>query len=195
MSQNVSGKYSREQVVQVISSVMGSVQPVSQPEYIHAELSRLAETIDSMHADILATRSYDVADKHIPTATDELDAIVGATAKASASIMDACENIQSIVETADQEVQDAIMAETTNIFEACSFQDITGQRITKVITTLSAIEETVNNLIGLFGHAKDTEKAEEIDERTEDERLLNGPQMDNQAISQEEIDRLLAEFD
>ena len=37
------------------------------------------------------------------------------------------------------------------IFEACSFQDITGQRINKVIKLLDSIDERVGKLNELFG--------------------------------------------
>ncbi len=40
---------------------------------------------------------------------------------------------------------------TTRIYEACSFQDITGQRITKVVATLKTIERKVAHIIGTFG--------------------------------------------
>ncbi len=189
--------YSREQVMDVISSVMGKVKSEqTQPfKVIHDELASLAKTIDDMHAEIMATRSHDVGDKHIPTATDELDAVIGATETASATIMDSCEAIQALAEKTDDATKVEIYNETTKIFEACSFQDITGQRISKVVSTLRTIEMSVDNLLNLFGQSNKKHVVEEEDTRTEDEKLLNGPQMDGQGVSQDEIDKLLAEFD
>ena len=189
--------YSRDQVMDVISSIMGKmttsqVQPL---DHIHSELSGLAKTIDDLHADILASRGYDVGDKHIPKATDELDAVIGATENASATIMDSCEAIQAIVENSDDATKSGVFEETTRIFEACSFQDITGQRISKVIKTLKDIEATVDNLLNLFSPVNENEKTEATDDRTEDEKLLNGPQLNGQGVSQDDIDKLLAEFD
>lgn len=190
------GNYSREQVMEVIASVMkkaGSTQ--NQPlQHIHSELEALAETIESMHQDILATRSQDVTDKHIPTATDELDAVVGATEEASATIMDSCESIQEIMKDTDEATREAVIAETTKIFEACAFQDITGQRISKVVKTLKDIEASVNRLLELFGHA-DAKLPEAEDSRNEDEKLKNGPQLAGEGVTQDEIDKLLAEFE
>ena len=40
---------------------------------------------------------------------------------------------------------------TTRIYEACSFQDITGQRITKVVAALKAIEAKVAQIVATFG--------------------------------------------
>lgn len=190
--------YSRDQVMSVIQSVMDKATPAQSQELqsVYDELSSLAKIIDDMHADILATRSHDVGGKHVPTATDELDAVVGATEKASASIMDACESIQTIAQNVEDETQNQIVNETMKIFEACSFQDITGQRITKVIKTLHEIEGKVDNLLHLFGAREATTSVpEEQDNRSEDEKLLNGPQLDGQGVSQDDIDKLLAEFD
>lgn len=190
------GNYSREQVMEVITSVMDKANSSqSQPlHHIQDELQALAKTIDDMHAEILATRSHDVSDKHIPTATDELDAVIGATEDASASIMDSCEAIQEIVSSSDDKTRDAVFAETTKIFEACSFQDITGQRISKVVNTLKDIEVAVDKLLELFGHS-DVRLEVQADTRSEDEQLKNGPQLAGKGVTQDEIDKLLAEFD
>lgn len=80
------------------------------------------------------------------------------------------------------------------IFEACSFQDITGQRIRKVVRTLTDIEERVGHLISLLGD-KAAGTGDNEDKRVGDARLLNGPQLPPQAVSQDEIDKLLAELD
>lgn len=189
--------YSRDQVLKVINSVMDQATPQQSQalQNIYTELSTLAETIDAMHTDILATRSHDVSGKHIPTATDELDAVIGATEKASATIMDSCEAIQSFVDEADDGLKNNVVGETMKIFEACSFQDITGQRISKVVNTLRDIESTVDKLLNLFGSNDISPLPEMEDTRSEDEKLLNGPQMDGQGVSQDDIDKLLAEFD
>lgn len=189
--------YNRDQVLQVISSVMDKVcanqlQPM---EHIHSELEGLASTIDQMHADILATRSHDVGDKHIPNATDELDAVIGATEDASATIMDACDAIQDVIDPLPENVKTAIAAQTTKIFEACAFQDITGQRITKVISTLRQIEMSVDNLLQLFGPVDKAAVPAVEDTRSEDQKLMEGPQLSGRGVSQDDIDKLLAEFD
>lgn len=189
--------YSRDQVRDIIASVMGKVgNAQSKPmQHIHDELSALANAIDNMHNEILATRSHDVGGKYIPTATDELDAIIGATEDASATIMDSCEAIQGVADGVDDAAKAKIYDETTKIFEACSFQDITGQRISKVVKTLREIEDAVDKLLQLFGPTDKEKIPEKIDNRTEDEKLLNGPQMDGEGVSQDDIDKLLAEFD
>jgi chemotaxis protein CheZ len=189
--------YSKDQVMKVITSVIDkSTPPQSETlRNIHNELESLAKIIDDMHADIVASQGHDVSLKHIPTATDELDAIVVATETASASIMDACEAIHTKVETATPDVKDAVIGETMKIFEACSFQDITGQRISKIVSTLRNIEGSVDSLLSLFGPIDSSRLPVAEDTRSEDEKLKNGPQLDGQGVSQDDIDKLLAEFD
>jgi chemotaxis protein CheZ len=191
------GHYSHEEVSKAITSLMekadcSQLEPLN---HIKDELASLSKIIDDMHAEIRATRSHDVSGKFIPTATDELDAVIGATEEASATIMDSCEAIQAVAEDIDEVKAAEINAETIKIFEACSFQDITGQRISKVVKTLKDIEVTVDRLLQLFGTDKSVDLPEPEDERSEDEKLKNGPQLNGQGVSQDDIDKLLADFD
>lgn len=193
--------YEREQVVQIINSVISKVENTGGARLsIFKELKDLQRIIDEARSEIGATRPTDIKGKHIPTATDELDAVVEATAEATGKIMDSCEVIQDKVAGTDAEA--AVTEEVMKVYEACSFQDITGQRITKVVSTLKTIEDKVDRLVEVLGnklpvdtHHGEEGDAEEEDTRVGDERLLNGPQMAEDAISQDEIDKLLASFD
>ena len=186
------GKYSRQQVMDVISSVMDKVEGANaEPlNHIYQELSVLAKTIDAMHAEIMATQSHHVSGTHVPTATDELDAVIGATEQASATIMDSAEALQAFADGSDAATKAAIYNETTKIFEACSFQDITGQRITKVVKTLKEIENAVDDLLNLFEDTDTASKSELVDTRDEDEKMKNGPQLEGKGVSQDDIDKL-----
>ncbi|MBT3557188.1 MAG: chemotaxis protein CheZ [Rhodospirillales bacterium] len=168
---------------------------------LYLELESLAAFIDSAKLDIAALRPDEVTDDYIPTATDELDAIVNATAEATNRIMDYAEIIEGVVDEVSPEVADKLMESTTNIFEACGFQDITGQRITKVVNALKDIDDKVNRLVEAFGTEIDRYKSalpetESVEDKAPtDEELLSGPQLENKAQSQEDIDALLASFD
>ena len=158
----------------------------------------LQKIIDEARSEIGAMRPADINDKHIPTATDELDAVVESTAEATNSIMDACDTIMEKSGAIGGENGDAITNEVTKIYEACSFQDITGQRITKVVSTLREIEDKVQSLVKVLSEKIPVEEQEgDSGEETKsgDVALLNGPQMPANAISQDDIDKLLADFD
>ena len=135
-------------------------------------------------------------------AGDELDAIVEATAEATNGIMDATEIVENVMSELEGEQAERLMDATTRIYEACSFQDITGQRITKVVKALHGIEEKVDALVAAFGdeiekYKKANPKEEDsgADKPITDEDLLEGPQLAGDGKSQDEIDALLASFD
>ena len=82
---------------------------------------------------------------------------------------------------------------TTRIYEACSFQDITGQRITKVVGTLKTIEAKVVQIVATFGNGDRQTPVELAVEGAAE--LLNGPQHPAVAMDQSDIDKLLASFE
>ena len=173
---------------------------------VHAELERLAAYIDAAKREIADIRP-DVKEDLLPTATDQLDAVVEAAADATNAIMDSCEVVESVMGDVSAEVSNTLMGATTKIYEACSFQDITGQRIGKVVTALKTIEKRIDTLVETLEAdeadsrkkpvKKPVAKSAQTDEKKEitDEDLLEGPQLGDKAKSQAEIDDLLASFD
>ncbi|MCB1591082.1 MAG: protein phosphatase CheZ [Alphaproteobacteria bacterium] len=196
ITNTVEGDSKRDRLVRIIGTMLDKVEQASTQtrDSMFNELLELKRVIEESRQEISIARPGDIKRKDIPTATDELDAVVTATAEATAEIMDACDAIQTAAGDVTGEVADKINAEVMKIFEACSFQDITGQRITKVITTLRSIEERVERLISLLGDRAGNITGDD-DTRVGDERLLNGPQLPEQAVSQDDIDKLLAELD
>lgn len=167
---------------------------------LYNELAALGEYIHAAKADIAALRPDEVRDEVLPKASDELDAIVAATEGATNTIMDATEKLEGLMEHLADEHANVIMDATTEIYEACGFQDITGQRITKVVKALKDIEEKIDGLVEAFGseiekYKNQAPKAAKQSETPSDEDLLNGPQLQETAQTQDEIDALLASFD
>lgn len=173
-----------------------------------SELDDLAKVIRDAKREIRQIRPDEVKEEHLPKATDELDAVVAATADATNTIMDACEVIEGVMGAVDAEVAGKLMDATTAIYEACTFQDITGQRITKVVSTMKHIEERIDVLVEALGGpskgkrkaatkktAKKTATPKGEKTKVSDEDLLEGPQLGDKAKSQAEIDDLLASFD
>jgi len=186
----------------------------SAPVNVYSELERLAAYIDAAKREIADIRPQDVKDEYLPGATDELDAIVEATADATNTIMDSCEVIEGVMADVNEAVAAKLMDATTHIYEACTFQDITGQRIGKVVTALKNIEERIDALVLTLGDdtikpQNKNAKSESADAKNKgakgkdakgkqnitDADLLEGPQLGDKAKSQAEIDDLLASFD
>jgi chemotaxis protein CheZ len=182
-------------VKQVIQSLGGDVSSADLKFY--SDLEELAHYIQQAKQDIAAIKPHDISTDYIPKATDELDAVVGATEDATNRIMDVCDELGAIAAQCAPEVGTKISNCTTKIFEACNFQDITGQRITKVVATLKHIDSRVEAIIKAMGeqiHRTDpeTKVPQNLHAADSEKGLLNGPQLPQNAISQDDIDKLLS---
>ena len=182
-----------EVVRALLSSMTGDVSAADLKLY--QEVESLAAYIHSAKAEIAALRPQDIQQQYIATATDELDAIVGATERATNDILDAAEKLENITGEISPEIAQQITEATTMVYEACNFQDITGQRITKVVEALKHIEERVEALVSAFGDEfrQAPAAAQTEDEATaaaDDQALLNGPQLPQKAHDQAAIDAL-----
>lgn len=187
--------YARDNVVKIINSVLDKVhQGEPSKDVLLQELLDLRRIINQAREEISSP-----SDDYLSDATDELDAIVEHTAESTHTIMDACEAIQNSIDGLEGEVAESIEDAMTKIFEACTFQDITGQRINKVVSTLKAVESKVGKILNLLGPQSGESISSGSEESDGDgsggDGLLNGPQLPGQGISQADIDKLLSEFD
>lgn len=142
--------------------------------------------------------------------SDQLDAIVRSTESATTEIMDLTEAIQqrissisSLIASVDPVIQDKVKEDLNNIsnsllsiFTACSFQDITGQRIKKVVAAVKNVEAKLLELLvstGVKIKGRETGKDEKVivEETKKAMDLLKGPQ---EKASQDNVDSLLAEL-
>jgi chemotaxis protein CheZ len=184
-------------VREVVSSLTGDVSASDLKFY--AELEELAAYIRHAKQEIADIKPKEISASHIPHATDELDAVVGATEDATNKIMDVCDTISTLAGQCSPEVNEQLITCTTRIFEACNFQDITGQRITKVVQTLKYIDAKVAAFLKALGEEihRDGDGDGTLSAASEkdlEKSLLNGPQLPQNAINQEEIDRLMSGF-
>lgn len=199
-SQMEDKQYDRTKVVQIVHSVIAKMEGLSGESLrnLTKELQELVNAIELTKAELASARTHDLKKSDVPTATDELDAVVDATKGATDSIMSACEAMEKMVAGRGDELEQGIVGEVTKIYEACTFQDITGQRIRKVVSVLRQVEGKVSHLLETLGHAEDGDHKLVVkpveDNRSEEEKLMNGPQLPANAISQDEIDKLLASF-
>jgi hypothetical protein len=86
------------------------------------------------------------------------------------------------------ELCDQIDAAATAIYTACSFQDLTGQRIRKVIGVLRYLETRINTMIeiwGLDGASAPQEKS------SAEVTLLHGPAPPGEGLGQDDVDMVM----
>ncbi len=168
---------------------------------LKAEIKGLARMIAETKQEIAALRSDDPDQDKIVAMTNELDAVVTATEGATETILEVAEKVDDLaarIRNDSKEIDARANAEeigesVVRIFEACNFQDLTGQRISKVVNTLKYVEERVNAMTEIWG--ADEAPLSEVDnapspEPDTDDHLLNGPQLENQGISQDDIDKM-----
>lgn len=187
----------RDKVVKIINSVIEKVEAAEDVsrEHIYQELKALHQLIEETRKEIGASRASDISGTHIPDATDELDAVVAATEVATGTIMDACDAVTAYCDKLDAPHKDYLVGEVTKVLEACSFQDITGQRINKVVKSIKQIDEKINKLMAVLEEKiPSLPNSTLVDTREGDAKLLNGPQMADKAVSQSDIDKLLADL-
>jgi chemotaxis protein CheZ len=79
----------------------------------------------------------------------ELEAVVQATEAAANRIMEAAEAISDWLRdgSADPASVQAVNEKVNAIFEACSFQDVTGQRIRRAIQHLQQVETMLTDIV------------------------------------------------
>ncbi|MEO5372718.1 MAG: protein phosphatase CheZ [Alphaproteobacteria bacterium] len=181
-----------------------AVEDVKGPErnrevmHLRSELQALVNSIHQTKVEIATLRPTTSEVDRLTVVSNELDAVVSATETATQIILDSAEHVDTAAtaiqslssDPAVSRLVDEIKEHVIAIFEACNFQDITGQRITKVVNTLLFIEERVEAMIDIWGRDSFQELPPPEDEGLldEDAKLLNGPQLG--AISQDDIDRL-----
>jgi chemotaxis protein CheZ len=164
-------------------------------DLIHDAISRTKREIAVLHG-----KSFDGSE--MAKVNGELGAVVGGTEQATQQILEAAESIDqsasalSKVTSPDQQklLSEEIQERVVSIFEACNFQDLTGQRISKVMGTMKFIENHIVVMMDIWGGV-DAIRAHAppiVDDREGDARLLNGPKLDGDVghASQNDIDAL-----
>jgi chemotaxis regulatin CheY-phosphate phosphatase CheZ len=160
---------------------------------IYQEFRYLSEYITRARGEISQLHPVELKTRQIPRAGRELDAIVAATEEATNTIMEAAETIMA-AEPSDPEGYKTIVDNSVmTIFEACSFQDITGQRICKVVETLSVIEQRLHRLGEVWG--AETGPALPADDMAadHDDPGMSGPALEGEGIDQDGVDALLSD--
>jgi chemotaxis protein CheZ len=175
---------------------------IEQCEKLKVELDLIYDAINRTKREIAVLHGKSFDGSEMSKATGELGAVVGGTEEATQQILEAAEAIDQAatamtkVNSPDQQklLSEEIQERVVSIFEACNFQDLTGQRISKVMATMKFIENHITVMMDIWGGV-DAIRAHApaiIDDREGDARLLNGPKLDGDVghVSQNDIDAL-----
>lgn len=167
-------------------------------EALTRELVLLCEYIQKMKVELAAIKQVKDQPDHFNRMTGQLDAVTDATATATNQILSSMEIVSSTtaelrgkISSDEHAMLDLIEDQVNQTFEACAFQDITGQRITKIVNSMKYIDERVNSMVSLWGQSN----IEAVDlpdsvRQGDEDPLLQGPALENQGVSQEDIDKM-----
>lgn len=168
------------------------------------ELEVMKEAITRTKGEIASLHRSETTGKGMRRVAGELDAVVESTEQATSTILGSVEKIETNANMmrglrlpkAAQENVDGILDSVIAAYEACNFQDLTGQRISKIVNVLKFVEEHLDRVIeawsGLDGFrdllAVETAAVDENDESS----LLNGPKLQDDPghVDQSDIDAL-----
>jgi chemotaxis protein CheZ len=187
-----------KQAVESYHLQIGEVQKLkSELDLIHAAINRTKQEIATLH--VTGFQGPEMA-----RVTNELDAVVSGTEQATQNILKAAEDIDqsanalaaSVKSDYEKGMTSDIQDHVVKIFEACNFQDLTGQRITKVVSTLKFIETHIIRMMEIWGgiDAFRDYAPEARSVRDGDAKLLNGPRLEEDPghASQDDIDALFS---
>src|SRR3954452_8254586 len=167
------------------------------------ELDAMKDAISSTKLEIASLHRSDHEGKGMRRVAGELDAVVDATEEATTTILNAVEEIETHAnmmksagfETGTNDCLGAILDRVVVMYEACNFQDLTGQRINKIVGVLKFVEERLDRMIGVWGGLeafKDLGAHPAAGPADEDAALLNGPKLQDDVghVGQTDIDAL-----
>ena len=172
-----------------------------QIDQIQVEIADISGRIKATKVEMAAIRHPLAGDDKFLQASQELSAVVSATEAATNTIMACAEELEEVVHELKSSLPEGYHADRVNdmndvivrIYEACNFQDLTGQRITKVVRALSFIEERVDAMMSHWNKREFEAMPLPPTVTKMDETLeLHGPadQQEMGNISQADIDAL-----
>lgn len=186
-------------VIDVVESMAASIRTElnSSLKTIGIEISSIVEFIVSAKAEIAAIQPHALSSTGIPQAKDQLDAVVLHTEAAAGAIMDCADDLMTLSQDVVPDLKVKMGELYTRIYEASTFQDITGQRVTKVVTLLKDIEMKLGHLALTFGDRDVLTPiaSDQPVDHNDKARFLDGPQLNPDHSLQADIDTILARQD
>src|SRR3954468_9179471 len=139
----------------------------SPTERVRFDLLEMAKAIAQTKAEIAAIAPEGEAKGSLLEATEELDSIVRTTEHATSTILAAAEQVQEIAWTlrergTEGDACDLLDQRATDIYSACSFQDLTGQRTRKVVDVMRFLEGRIEAMMEIWGDTAPAAPASDV---------------------------------
>lgn len=161
------------------------------PSQLYSQIEEVLSIFQQLHHDTADI----VCNGRVPDASLQLHNVLASTEEATTTIIDTVTAIQSIADgAAPPEAAQQIGELVTKVYEACNFQDISGQRIKKVLGSLETLEQRLQGLADAMRVCLGDAAVAKAPEAQGDAALMQGPQLDSEAPKQDEIDKLFNSF-
>ncbi len=217
-----------EKIIGHVRSIMEGELNLGDIE-LFGELGELARYINETKKSLKSLSNLDITEKELPETSDQLEGILASTEEATDQILTLAEGLLSENSTIGKKIGQLREAAKVNaqantedllneleqlnknnydkfiaIMTACNFQDLTGQRIQKIVTMVRDIEKKIMTMVIGFdlkikskendADQEKIEKEQKLLEQYQEPDLLKGPQKKGVAVEQNEVDDLLADL-
>jgi chemotaxis regulatin CheY-phosphate phosphatase CheZ len=173
-----------------IESIVREERETQEMDRLRFDLMEMAKAIARTKAEIASIRPPGAETSELNVASEALDAIVRTTERATSDILEAAEHVQEAAwtlreEGANEPMCDELDRRATDIYTACSFQDLTAQRTSRIVGTLRYLESRINAMIEIWGTAEDEDRRSQY-ALSESLDVFNG-------LSQADVDTYIVE--
>jgi chemotaxis protein CheZ len=173
---------------------------IAEAQAYKAELETIHVALKQSRFEVAAFAGGGALPEDFSRASRELDAIVRGTEQATQQLLQAAEDIDQSANTLsaalksghEKDLANDIRDRVVQIFEACNFQDLTGQRVGKVVEALAFLEDHVGRLMEIWKGIEQFTPVVFDEAAGGDNKFLNGPKLvgDSGHSSQNDIDVL-----
>ncbi|MGJ8529530.1 protein phosphatase CheZ [Maritalea sp.] len=182
------------EVIAMAEKVTSALKPLvrSLDKSMYRELKDMLDSIEELRGDLSKVGADDIFSRRIPEMGRELSAIVSATEVATNTIMNIAEKVVEADKSDPAAYAKSVEQHMMAIFEACTFQDLTGQRVTRVIQTVEVIEQRIELLCHMIESNQITTVASTVSdsEKRNQSRLVRGPANEGEGINQDTVDAM-----
>ena len=162
---------------------------------IASEVEAVGDYVTRLRKEIARLRLNQTLTKSIPSCRSDLSGAQTATEEATHTIMSASEAVLGSTQTDFDAYRVEVEAALLEILQACSFQDLTGQRLTRALEAIAQIEKRLHRFarnVRIADAAEMFDRTAIVQEARRETLLVEGPQDFGKAIQQGDIDKLFS---
>lgn len=162
---------------------------------IASEVEAVGDYVTRLRKEIARLQLNRTLTKSIPNCRNDLTGAQSATEEATHTIMSASEAVLGSTQTDFDAYRVEVEAALLEIVQACSFQDLTGQRLARAMEAITQVERRLQRFaknVRIADAAELFDRQAIVQEARRETLMVEGPQDFGKAIQQSDIDRLFS---